>query len=324
MIEFSVQSLPDIYSNAVNRPLPEDVAENILLNYSCHVDHEGFDLNEIEQEYYKHNGISLVHDKTWYKDGAGDKGSNSIILPWIRIDSTTDENIIIDHSHFVLRYPLSGLAAQQVRNYATQRPELLRILSVNYKFGLDLCIDYINTEAGRVEPIVHIEWDYDHVQSLHAVNLKIIGRAGVGVDNIDIPSATEKGVIVVNSPEGNTVSAAEHTIALLMALMRKIAPADASVKQKKWERSKFVGNELNSRTLGIIGLGKIGQRVGKVALALGMKVLGYDPYVSKEKAEDLGFTKMELLAKDKEAVINYVIVKAMKYTAEFKKDKCKK
>lgn len=128
----------------------------------------------------------------------------------------------------------------------------------------------------------------------HAVNLKIIGRAGVGVDNIDISSATEKGVIVVNSPEGNTASAAEHTIALLMALMRKIAPADASVKQKKWERSKFVGNELNSRTLGIIGLGKIGQRVGKVALALGMKVLGYDPYVSKEKAEDIGFTKMEL------------------------------
>jgi len=173
MIEFSIQSLPDIYSNAVNRPLPEDVAENILLNYSCHIDHEGFDLNEIEQEYYKHNGISLVHDKTWYKDGAGDKGSNSIILPWIGIDSTTDENIIIDHSHFVLRYPLTGLAAQQVRNYATQRPELLRILSVNYKFGLDLCIDYINTEAGRVEPIVHIEWDYDHVQSLHAGKLEV-------------------------------------------------------------------------------------------------------------------------------------------------------
>jgi len=128
----------------------------------------------------------------------------------------------------------------------------------------------------------------------NATNLKIIGRAGVGVDNIDIPSATEKGVIVVNSPEGNTVSAAEHTIALMMSMMRKIAAADASVKQRKWERSKFVGNELNSRSLGIIGLGKIGQRVGKVALALGMRVLGYDPYVSKEKAEDLGFIKMDL------------------------------
>ncbi|MCH2226956.1 MAG: phosphoglycerate dehydrogenase [Candidatus Caenarcaniphilales bacterium] len=127
-----------------------------------------------------------------------------------------------------------------------------------------------------------------------ASNLKIIGRAGVGVDNIDIGSATEKGVIVVNSPEGNTISAAEHTVALMMAMMRKIPEADASTKVKKWERSKFVGAELNSRTLGIVGLGKIGQRVGKVALALGMKVIGFDPYVSKEKADDLGFTKVEL------------------------------
>lgn len=127
-----------------------------------------------------------------------------------------------------------------------------------------------------------------------ASNLKIIGRAGVGVDNIDIGSATEKGVIVVNSPEGNTVSAAEHTVALMMSMMRKIPEADASVKAKKWERSKFVGAELNSRTLGVVGLGKIGQRVGNVALALGMKVIGFDPYVSKEKASDLGFKKVEL------------------------------
>ena len=127
-----------------------------------------------------------------------------------------------------------------------------------------------------------------------AKKLKIIGRAGVGVDNIDLNSATEKGVIVVNSPEGNTISAAEHTVALMMSMMRKIPEADASVKAKKWERSKFVGAELNSRTLGIVGLGKIGQRVGNAALALGMKVIGFDPYVSQEKASDLGFVKVEL------------------------------
>ena len=128
----------------------------------------------------------------------------------------------------------------------------------------------------------------------HATNLKIIGRAGVGVDNIDVETATERGIIVVNSPEGNTIAAAEHTIALMMALSRHIAAADKSCKENKWDRAKFVGNELNGNVLGIIGLGKIGQRVGKVALSLGMKVLGFDPFVSKEKAEDLGFRKAEL------------------------------
>lgn len=128
----------------------------------------------------------------------------------------------------------------------------------------------------------------------NAPRLKIIGRAGVGVDNIDVETATEKGIIVVNSPEGNTIAAAEHTVALMMSLARHIPKADKSCKQNQWERSKYVGTELNGQTLGIIGLGKIGQRVGKVALALGMKVLGFDPFVSKEKAEELGFVKVEL------------------------------
>jgi D-3-phosphoglycerate dehydrogenase len=127
-----------------------------------------------------------------------------------------------------------------------------------------------------------------------ASKLKIIGRAGVGVDNIDVEAATEKGIIVVNSPEGNTIAAAEHTVALMMALSRHLSAADKSMKEHQWERSKFVGIELNGHTLGIIGLGKIGQRVGKIALAAGMKILGYDPFVSKEKAEDLGFKKANL------------------------------
>ena len=100
-----------------------------------------------------------------------------------------------------------------------------------------------------------------------AGKMKIIGRAGVGVDNIDVETATDKGIIVVNSPEGNTIAAAEHTTALMMSLSRHIPMADKSCKDNKWERSKFLGTELNGQILGIVGLGKIGQRVGKVAKA---------------------------------------------------------
>lgn len=120
-------------------------------------------------------------------------------------------------------------------------------------------------------------------------NMKIIGRAGVGVDNIDLEAATNKGIIVVNSPEGNTTAAAEHTITMMMSMARQIAPADASMKRKEWKRSDFMGFEMFSKTLGIVGLGKIGTRVGKAALALGMKVLAYDPFVNEEIAAKLGF-----------------------------------
>ena len=111
-----------------------------------------------------------------------------------------------------------------------------------------------------------------------AKNLKIIGRAGVGVDNIDLDSATQKGIIVVNSPDGNTMAAAEHTVALMLAMARNIAPAATSTKQGKWDRAKFTGTELYSKTLGIIGLGKIGSHVAQVALALGMKIVVFDPF----------------------------------------------
>jgi len=118
--------------------------------------------------------------------------------------------------------------------------------------------------------------------------LKIIGRAGVGVDNIDVEAATQKGIIVVNSPDGNTMAAAEHTIALMLAMARNIAPAATSTKEGKWDRAKFTGCELYKKTLGIIGFGKIGSHVGEVALALGMKVVVYDPYTSKETVEKFG------------------------------------
>ena len=124
--------------------------------------------------------------------------------------------------------------------------------------------------------------------------LKIIGRAGVGVDNIDVGVATECGVIVVNSPEGNTASAAEHTVALMMSLSRMIPAADQSLKQGKWERNKFIGSELFNKTLGVIGLGKVGGRVAQAGLALGMKVIVFDPLISAERATSLHLTSVSL------------------------------
>lgn len=121
-----------------------------------------------------------------------------------------------------------------------------------------------------------------------AKNLKIVGRAGVGVDNIDVDCATQKGVIVVNSPDGNTTAAAEHTIALMLSMARNIPQAATSTKAGKWERSKFTGIEVFGKTLGIIGLGKIGSHVAKVALSLGMKVIVCDPYTTEEAVEAIG------------------------------------
>ena len=124
--------------------------------------------------------------------------------------------------------------------------------------------------------------------------LKIIGRAGVGVDNIDVPAATRKGIVVVNSPEGNTIAAAEHTLALMLALSRHIPQAHDSINAGKWERKRFTGVEVYKKTLGIVGLGKIGSHVATVARAMDMKLLAYDPYLSKERAEQLGCRLVEL------------------------------
>lgn len=126
-----------------------------------------------------------------------------------------------------------------------------------------------------------------------ANKLKIIARAGVGVDNIDIAAATQKGIIVVNSPDGNTHAAAEHTIAMMLSMARNIPEANSSVKKGLWERSKFTGVEVYNKTLGIIGLGKIGSHVANVALALGMKVVVCDPYANKEIVERIGAQYIE-------------------------------
>ena len=120
-----------------------------------------------------------------------------------------------------------------------------------------------------------------------APRLRIIGRAGVGVDNVDVPAATRQGVLVVNSPEGNTIAAAEHALAMMLSLSRHVPQAHASTMAGGWDRKKYVGNELYKKKLGVVGLGKIGSHVARVAKALGMEVLAYDPFISTERAQML-------------------------------------
>jgi len=121
-----------------------------------------------------------------------------------------------------------------------------------------------------------------------ADNLKIIGRAGVGVDNVDVDAATKKGIIVANAPVGNMISAAEHTIAMMMSMSRNIPQANASLKAREWNRKKFMGVEVKGKTLGVIGLGRIGSEVAKRASGMEMNLLGYDPFISEKRAEELG------------------------------------
>lgn len=125
-------------------------------------------------------------------------------------------------------------------------------------------------------------------------NLRVIGRAGVGIDNIDLERATARGIIVLNAPEGNTISAAEHAIAMLTSLARNIPAADGALKGGRWERGPFMGVELHQKTLGIVGLGRIGGEVAKRAGAMGMNILAYDPYIAGGQAEKAGVAPVAL------------------------------
>jgi len=160
-----------VNQNIVHKPLSSVISTVLLKTGQCHVDHEGFDLNEIERAYYEVNRMALYHDDTWYKDGGQEVGTNAILQPWFV--QTNKSNLIIDHSHFVYRYPIMGEAREQVLEFSKERPELLRLLSVNFKCGLDLCIDYINEESNIVEPIVHIEWDFDDMFELTKSALEV-------------------------------------------------------------------------------------------------------------------------------------------------------
>ncbi len=120
-----------------------------------------------------------------------------------------------------------------------------------------------------------------------AAKLRVVGRAGVGVDNVDVEAATRRGVVVLNAPGGNTISTAEHAFSLLLAVARKISQADANIRSKNWDKKNFEGVELYNKTLGVIGMGRIGSELSRRAIAFGMRVVAYDPYLSATRARSL-------------------------------------
>src|SRR6202007_3241455 len=126
-----------------------------------------------------------------------------------------------------------------------------------------------------------------------AARLRAVGRAGVGVDNVDVPAATKRGIVVANAPESNVVTAAEHTMALLLALARNVPQAHRALVAGQWERSKWSGVELDGKTLGILGFGRIGQLVAQRAKGFGMRIVAFDPYVSADRYRELGVEKAE-------------------------------
>ena len=140
-----------------------------------------------------------------------------------------------------------------------------------------------------------------------ADNLEVVVRAGVGVDNIDLNAATRKGVVVQNVPDGNTRSAAEHTVAMILSLARNVPQACADLRDRRWERSKYVGTELQGKTLGLVGVGKIGAQVLQMAQGLGMTAVIHDPYISPQKADEMGVTMAESL-QDLVASVDFFII----------------
>ena len=154
--------------------------------------------------------------------------------------------------------------------------------------------DFLNALASADGLIVRSATKVDSEMLVQAQDLKVIGRAGVGVDNIDLDAATERGVAVLNAPAGNTVSAAELTLALMLSVVRRVPGADASVRRGEWDRGRFKGAELRGRTLGLVGAGRVGQEVAQRCRAFGMHVLVNDPYLTDEKAKELGLDRADL------------------------------
>ncbi len=166
-------------------------------------------------------------------------------------------------------------------------------------------VDYLPTLGKDKEKLAEVIGQYDGLAIrsatkvtekllASATNLKVVGRAGIGVDNVNIPAASKKGVIVMNTPFGNSITTAEHAIAMMFAVARQIPEANASTQAGKWEKSRFMGVELFNKTLGVIGAGNIGGIVCDRAVGLKMKVLAYDPFLSDERAKSLGVTKVDL------------------------------
>lgn len=181
--------------------------------------------------------------------------------------------------------PISNEGIAELQKY----PELS--IEINTGLSSDQLVEIIKDYHAL---IVRSETKVTKEVIANADKLIIIGRAGVGVDNIDVEAATAKGILVVNSPEGNTYAAAEHTMAMLMCLARNVPQANQSLKDGKWNRKQFMGIELKGKSLGVLGLGKIGTAVAKRAKAFDMIVLGYDPYVSQERAKQIGVELTDL------------------------------
>jgi len=175
---------------------------------------------------------------------------------------------------------------------------LQRVASVDIETGLS-SDDLIARIPGYSGLVVRSQTKVTREVLKAGRSLVVVGRAGVGVDNIDVAAATERGILVVNAPHANTVAAAEHTIALLMAVARHVPQADASIREGRWARNEFVGTEVRGKTLGVIGLGQIGSEVARRAIGLEMTVAGHDPFIPEERARALGVSIMtfdELLA----------------------------
>ncbi len=194
-----------------------------------------------------------------------------------------------------------------------------KIAEIGLKMLKDAGIDAEMKTGLKEEELIKIIPEYDAliVRSATKVtskiieagkNLKIIGRAGVGVDNVDLPTATKNGVIVVNSPEGNTVAAAEHTWAMVLSMARQIPQAHGKLKGGVWDKKSFKGVEVLNKTLGVIGLGKIGRRVASYALGMGMRVIASDPFVTEEYAKSIGveLKDLEMVIKESDFITFHI------------------
>jgi D-3-phosphoglycerate dehydrogenase len=173
--------------------------------------------------------------------------------------------------------------------FLQQQPDI-EVIVPSQRLTKETLIDLIDDVEGV---IIRSESQINEDVILAAKKLRVIGRAGVGTDNVNIPAATNNGIAVVNAPTGNIIAAAEHTIAMMLASARQIPKADASLKKQLWNRSQFMGIQIQNKTLGIIGLGRVGTEVARMAIGLKMKVIGYDPFVTEERAIRLGVELVE-------------------------------
>ena len=175
-------------------------------------------------------------------------------------------------------------------------PDGLKSLTDHSDFNVDIQTDLNETELAEIIPnyeglIVRSQTQVTSNIIAAAPNLKVIARAGVGVDNIDVEAATKHGVIVINAPDGNTISATEHLMAMILSMARNVPQAHQSLKNGKWDRKAYRGTELYNKTLGVIGAGRIGIGVAKRAQSFGMNILAFDPYLSEDKAKELNVTR---------------------------------